>query len=144
MDQNKHPGDLDYVAINGVSFTHKEMFSVIDDFYHRIQIDEKLKIPFQSVHDWPEHIERLTHFWWCKFGGQPYLFTYYNPVEKHFFAGFNEELLARWLNLFHATMADHLADEQMNLWKRISQSMGEALNYKNNYYKAEYEKNKKD
>src|SRR5690606_3202739 len=113
----KKPSPDESITINGVLFTHENIFNVVDDFYTRIQKDELLSVPFQSVHDWPEHIERLTHFWWIRFGGRIYLFSDYNPVLKHFFAGFNEELLARWLMLFHDTFKEHLNEEQQTLWK---------------------------
>lgn len=127
------------VEVNGVTFSHADLFAVVDDFYTRIQHDPILKVPFQSVADWPEHIERLTHFWWVRFGGKPYLLNHYNPVAKHFFAGFNRELLARWLSIFHATLADHLTPEQVQLWKVISERMGQALAMKNEMFKEAYE-----
>lgn len=128
------------VEVNGVIFTHEDLFKVVDDFYTRIQQDPILQVPFRSVGDWPEHIQRLTHFWWIKFGGDPYLFGYYNPVAKHFFAGFNQDLLTRWLALFHATLDTHLKPEQSALWKLISERMGQALSVKNEMFKREYEK----
>lgn len=127
------------VSINGVSYSHQDIFVVIDDFYTRIQADAVLQVPFQSVHDWPEHIERLTHFWWIRFGGEPYLFGYYNPVAKHFFAGFNRELLARWLGIFHETLKTHLTEEQTRLWTLVSERMGEALAIKNDYFAQEHQ-----
>jgi len=80
---------------------------------------------FQLIVMWNEHTQRLTHFWWLRFGGKPYLLNYYNPVAKHFFAGFNRELLARWLSIFHETLEAHLTSEQVTLWKLISERMGE-------------------
>lgn len=127
------------IVVGGISFTHQDLLSVIDDFYTRIQNDPVLKIPFQSVSDWPEHIRRLTHFWWIRFGGKPYMFSEYNPVTKHFFAGFNADLLKRWLSIFHQTLEDHLTKEQAHIWKMISERMGEALSLKNDFFKSEYE-----
>src|SRR5437868_5191673 len=95
------------VHVKGVLFSHKDLFNVVDDFYTRIQLDPVLQVPFKSVVDWPEHISRLTHFWWVQFGGKPYLFNHYNPVAKHFFAGFNQELLERWLGIFNETLQAH-------------------------------------
>jgi hemoglobin len=96
-------------------------------------------VPFKSVGDWPEHIQRLTHFWWVRFGGRPYLFNYYNPVAKHFFAGFNRELLTRWLFIFHETLQAHLTPKQATLWKVISERMGEALFIKNELFKMDHQ-----
>ncbi len=127
------------VKLNGIEFTHDDIFRVVDNFYDRIQQDPALQVPFKSVEDWPEHIRNLTHFWWTRFGGQPYLFNFYNPVEKHFFAGFNQELLTRWLFLFSETLQTQLKPEQAALWTLISERMGEGLSIKNELYKKEYE-----
>lgn len=137
---DSRPNNSDFVVINNVTYSHEDMFKVIDTFYTRIQNDELLKVPFQSIHDWPDHIDRLTHFWWIKFGGKPYLIPYYNPVQKHFFAGFNEVLLDRWLKLFHQTLNESLRPEQAELWTAISSRMGHALSLKNEMFREHYEK----
>lgn len=141
MSDKKHPQPTDSLNVNGVTFAHADIFSVVDDFYTRIQKDPLLKVPFSSVHDWPEHIEKLTHFWWLRFGGRAYLFSEYNPVLKHFFAGFNDELLKRWLELFHETLKEHLNEDQCALWKNISERMGHALSQRNESLKAHYADN---
>ncbi len=133
------PKESDVITVNGIPFEHGKMFKVVDEFYTLIQSDSLLKVPFASVHDWPDHIERLTHFWWIRFGGKPYLpFVSYNPVEKHFFAGFNQEFLERWLLLFHQTIDKHLNQDQAELWKLISKRMGHALSMKNDFYSQAY------
>ncbi|MFZ3229950.1 MAG: group III truncated hemoglobin [Pseudobdellovibrio sp.] len=133
------PKAEEQIIVNGVAFKHGDMNKVVDDFYFRIQNDPALKIPFQSVHDWPEHIQRLTHFWWIRFGGKPYLFSEYNPVAKHFFAGFNDQLLKKWLALFHETLKANMQKEQVELWTRISTRIGESLTIKNEMYRHDYE-----
>lgn len=124
---------------SGCLLYHTEVFQVVDDFYHQVQGDELLSVPFQSVHDWPEHIERLTHFWWVRLGGDRYLEVSYNPVMKHYQAGFNREYLVRWLELFHGTIDRYLGKPQAELWKLISAQMGEGLSLRNEYYKKEIE-----
>lgn len=138
MSKVQTPLDSDSVALNGVIFTHKDIFSVVDDFYTRIQKDPQLQIPFGSVHDWPEHIQRLTHFWWTRFGGTPYLDTQYNPPAKHYFAGFNEELLKQWLKLFGETLKDHLSAAQIEIWQLVTERMGQGLSAKNDYLVRTY------
>lgn len=139
MSTKARPKGRDTISINGVSYTHDDIFQVVDDFYTRVQKDPLLQVPFRSVHDWPDHIERLTHFWWIRLGGDPYLFSYYNPVQKHFFAGFNEEFLARWLGLFHETLKTHLKEDQVALWGSVANNMGKALSIKNEMYRRWYE-----
>lgn len=142
MKKEIFPQETDIVELSGVQFSHKDIFNVVDDFYTRIQNDPILHVPFKSVVDWPEHIQRLTHFWWIKFGGKPYLFSHYNPVVKHFFAGFNRELLVRWLSIFHQTLETHLQPGQIAIWKLISERMGEGLSIKNELFKQHYESRK--
>ncbi len=127
------------VKPNGITFTLKDITTVVDDFYGRVQRDPALSVPFQSVHDWPEHIRRLSHFWWIRLGGKPYMFSDYNPVPKHYFAGFNEELLKRWLELFHATLQQHLNSEQIALWKELSEQMGQGLSLRNEMFRKHHE-----
>lgn len=131
-DKQPHPDTS--LAIQSVTFRHQDIANVVDDFYNRIQLDPLLKVAFQSVHDWPEHIQRLTHFWWIRFGGEPYMRAQYNPVLKHFFAGFNEELLARWLGIFAVTLQENLNKEQADLWTQISERMGQMLLIRNNLF----------
>lgn len=123
------------VNVSGVVFAHKDIHRVVDDFYHRIQCDSVLQVPFRTVEDWPEHIQKLTHFWWIRFGGEPYLLYNYNPVAKHFLAGFNREFLTRWLFIFYETLQKHLTPEQATLWKSMSGRMGEALFMRNELLK---------
>lgn len=125
------PLKTDKIMANGIVFTYQDIYTVIDDFYSKVQNDSLLKEPFSSVHDWPEHILRLTQFWWIRFGGKPYMFSEYNPVLKHFHAGFNAERLERWLELFHETLKTKLTEEQAKLWMFISEKMGQGLYIRN-------------
>lgn len=139
MTEGKKPDGEEIIFVNGVSFAFEDVFRVVDDFYGRIQRDPVLSVPFQSVHDWPHHVERLTQFWWLRFGGRPYMFSEYNPVAKHFHAGFNEAFLNRWLSLFHTTIRDHLNNEQIEFWTLLSTRMGQGLTIRNEYYRREHE-----
>jgi len=125
------PKPTDFVVLNDIQFTHADIFNVVDLFYKQVAQDSMLKVPFASVKNWPEHIERLTHFWWARFGGQPYLDVSYNPIQKHFEAGFNKDFLDHWLGLFHTTLQQCLAADQCDLWKNISIRMGESLHFRN-------------
>lgn len=139
MSEEIFPLDTDTVQVNGVIFTYADIHSVVKDFYTQIQFDPQLEVPFRSVHDWPEHIKRLTHFWWIRFGGRPYLMANYDPVTKHFFAGFNNELLVRWLSFFHATIKKNLSERQYALWAMVSERMGQGLSARNEILRREHE-----
>jgi hemoglobin len=139
MNEQKNPYEDSSTTANGIEFSHKDIYKVVDQFYTRVQEDPLLKVPFSSVHDWPDHIKRLTHFWWLRFGGPPYLFNNYNPVLKHFFAGFNRTFLERWLFLFHDTIKINLNEKQADLWTLLSERMGEGLSIRNDMFKRDYE-----
>lgn len=126
-------------VLGGIEFTHGQVHGVVDDFYTRIQSDPVLSVPFRSVHDWPEHIARLTHFWWTRFGGDSYMDVTYDPVTKHFAAGFNKEFLDRWLSLFHATFESHLNPRQIEFWTLLSTQMGMGLHNRNEFYRRQQE-----
>lgn len=132
--------DSSTVQVNDVVFSHKDISTVVNAFYQKVEHDPILKVPFQSVHDWPDHIKRLAHFWWIRFGGKPYMFSHYNPVTKHYFAGFNQTFLKHWLKLFHQTLNEKLSPQQAMTWKTISEHMGKGLSARNEYFKKEYER----
>lgn len=136
------PQKTDSITVANVVLTHGDIETVVRSFYADVAADPLLSVPFQSVQDWPHHIERLTHFWWIRFGGTPYIDTMYNPVEKHFHAGFNQEFLARWTELFQATTHRSLKQDQAELWNTVVNRMGHALSMKNEMYKEHYEHNK--
>lgn len=115
------------LIVRGVTYSWSDINKVVQSFYRQVQLDSMLKIPFQSVDDWPHHIERLTHFWWIRFGGQPYMDVRYDPVTKHFETGFNEHFLERWLELFKETLKSELTNEQADLWYDFAKNIGVAL-----------------
>lgn len=132
------PDAKEFIVLNGVTFTHGDVHAVVDGFYTAVAIDPMLKVPFHSVKDWPHHIERMTHFWWIRLGGDPYMEGMYSPVSKHFAAGFNAEFLKRWLTLFQETQEKILRPEQVKIWIFIAHRIGEGLTIKNEYYRNQH------
>lgn len=137
MSGRPYPKASDVISVNGIEFSHGDLLRQVDLFYTRIQEDHILSVPFQSVHDWPEHIQRLTHFWWIRLGGEAYMFAEYNPVPKHFYAGFNSDLLDRWLVLFKQTLGETLTEAQAHLWGTIASRIGEVLTYRHEQFKIQ-------
>lgn len=123
------------LEVSSVTFSHGDIEKVVERFYAKVAVDPVLGVPFASVKDWPHHIERLTHFWWVKFGGEPYIDTMYDPVTKHFEAGFNQTFLERWLTMFRETAQETLTPEQSEIWCKVTERMGHALTMKNEMYK---------
>lgn len=133
------PTEDSIVVVNKVTFTWINLFTVVDAFYKKVAINRHLRGPFNVVEDWPEHIERLTHFWWIRFGGKPYMDTSYNPIQKHFETGFSEELLEVWTNLFQETVSSILVQEQTDIWMMFVKGIGKALNYNNELMKLHHQ-----
>ncbi len=131
---NKFPNNNDVIKIKEYEFPFAQVSAVVFQFYQMVTIDELLKQPFSSVEDWPHHIENLTHFWWCRLGGYPYMQTTYNPVEKHFQAGFNQVFLKRWLELFREVLQNNLSLEQAEIWASLAERMGTALSVNHENY----------
>lgn len=132
------PHPHDQLELRSVVFTFEDIYSVVDAFYREVANDEILSVPFSSVKDWPHHIENLTHFWWTRFGGRAYLMTSYDPVGKHYEAGFNEEFLRHWLALFKKTLDKKLTPTQALLWESMTIGMGSALSRNNEIMKQRY------
>lgn len=135
MQDKQRPDFSEVIEFDSLTYTFQDVRAVVDEFYKRVQNDPLLRVPFSSVHDWPHHIERLTHFWWTLFGGKPYMQTSYSPAEKHFMAGFNDAFLSRWLNLFQSTVNDLLTENKAQAWLELATRMGVALKSKNEFLK---------
>lgn len=129
---NPQPGA---VELGDISLSWHEVYSVVDSFYSKVALDDKLSVPFASVDDWPHHVNRLTHFWWVRLGGKPYLQLTYNPVLRHYESGFTLSLLERWLGLFRETVYSKLEAEKAEAWLSLAQKMGAFLNQQNEVLK---------
>jgi hemoglobin len=125
------PASSDQLLLKGIVFTHGDISRAVEEFYRRVPMDEALQIPFLAVESWPCHIERLTHFWWTRFGGTPYRADQYDPVGGHFATGFNRALLSRWLTLFQEVLESRLRPEQAELWCIVAERMGNSLAFQN-------------
>ena len=101
--------------------------AVINDFYDQIQVHPTLAEPFSSVHDWPTHKEKISDFWWVVLGGIPKASHKYDPVGKHFAAGFNASLLSDWKSLFKIVLQDHLNPELSEKWYSRVEMIGDNL-----------------
>ena len=101
--------------------------TVVDEFYNKIQTHPTLAAPFSSVHDWPAHKEKIGDFWWVVLGGKPQASYKYDPVGKHFMAGFNASLLEDWKQLFRETLVLNLDQRLADMWFSRVQMIGENL-----------------
>lgn len=107
---------------------------VVDRFYSSIQTHPTLATPFARVQEWPKHKERLTYFWWVVLGGARTRQEQYEPIPKHFAAGFSPELLADWLVLFKATVEELVPGELAGEWLALARKIGSGLVTANEAY----------
>ncbi|MCO6441848.1 MAG: group III truncated hemoglobin [Nitrococcus mobilis] len=106
---------------------HETVCRVVDDFYGRVQSHPTLAEPFKRVKDWPEHIARLSHFWWITMGGERYRNDQYHVIAKHMPIGVTDALVDDWLALFHTTLEDHLTPEQTEFWYGYAEQLGQSI-----------------
>lgn len=107
---------------------------VVDRFYSSIQTHATLATPFARVREWPRHKDRLTYFWWVVLGGARTRQEQYEPIPKHFAAGFSPELLADWLALFAATVEEFVPAELAGEWLELARKIGAGLVTANEAY----------
>lgn len=97
---------------------------VVDDFYNQIQKHPTLSKPFSIVSHWKEHKEKIAEFWWVVLGGIPDNSYKYTPVNKHFSAGFTQELLKDWKALFFEVLSQHLPLDLAKAWQSRVELIG--------------------
>lgn len=136
MPNTNIPEKEEYIIVQSIKFTFGDINTVVNEFYAKVAIDNHLHGPFSVVDDWPHHIDRLTHFWWIRFGGRPYMDVQYDPIQKHFETGFNLGLLEIWLDIFKETLDELLTSSQSELWYDFATRIGEALNRNNEIMKS--------
>ena len=100
---------------------------VVDDFYNRARNHPSLAQPFSVVHNWEDHKAKIAQFWWVVLGGIPKASYKYDPVGKHFAAGFNASLLSDWKLLFKTVLQDHLNPELSDQWYSRVEMIGDNL-----------------
>ena len=112
--------------------TEPDLARLVDSFYARIRQDAELGPLFnQAIHDWPEHLGKLTAFWssvMLTTGGYKG-----SPMAAHMrHAGAIEpEMFDRWLALWgetaRAELAPAAADAVIAKAERIAESLKLAL-----------------
>src|SRR6201996_7682773 len=118
--------------MNGVAtVTEPELGELVKRFYAKVRADGMLGPVFNpAVSDWPEHLEKLTHFWSSimltsgKYHG--------NPMAAHYkhLAAIKPEMFTRWLALWGETTAEvvpQAAPALQDKAARIAESLKLAL-----------------
>jgi hemoglobin len=91
--------------------TEDQLTTLVDRFYAKVREDEVLGPVFNgAVHDWPEHLEKLSAFWSSvmlttgRYKG--------NPMAAHVKqkSAIEPPMFGRWLELWRETAAEVLDD----------------------------------
>lgn len=110
------------------SITEESLRELVSLFYGRVRQDPDLGPIFNdAVHDWSEHLEKLTDFWSMvalgtrRFKG--------NPMLKHLAhqARINPGHFARWLALWNEAAAEIMAPDDAALLQAKAARIGESL-----------------
>jgi hemoglobin len=122
----------DVAPMNDIkALTEKELALLVDRFYAKVRADDMLGPVFNpAVSDWPEHLEKLTHFWSSimltsgKYHG--------NPMAAHYkhLSEITPEMFTRWLALWGETTEEvvpHAAAALQDRAARIAESLKLAL-----------------
>jgi hemoglobin len=111
--------------------TEGELGQLVDRFYAKVRADGMLGPVFNpAVGDWPEHLEKLSHFWSSimltsgKYHG--------NPMAAHYkhLSRITPEMFTRWLALWGETTTEvvpHAAPALQDKAARIAESLKLAL-----------------
>jgi hemoglobin len=108
---------------------------LVTQFYARVRKDEVLGPVFNdAVHDWPEHLEKLTDFWSSvmlttgRYKGRPM------PAHMKHQARITPAMFARWLELWAQTTREVMPPDAALVLQakahRIAESLQLALFYK--------------
>ena len=101
-------------------------------FYGKIQNNHEIGRFFnETIHDWEDHMEKLTDFWENNlFGARKYTG---NPVKVHvevdqkFNHAINQNVFGLWINLWFATLEELFEGENVEILKRRARKMGTVL-----------------
>ena len=110
---------------------------LVDAFYARVRADAELGPIFNAaVHDWPEHLEKLTYFWSSvmlstgRYKGQPV------PAHVKHKDQITPALFERWLGLWKQTTEEMMepgaASALQSKAARIAESLQLAMFFKLN------------
>jgi len=117
------------VMVSGTLFERLGGRTVIErlvtSFYEHAQRDPVLGPVFAAqVHDWPSHIQTVSHFWSTQTGGPP---LYRGGMGKHIRLGLQPEHFQRWLALWEENAIREVGPESAAELKAIGQIFAQRL-----------------
>lgn len=120
------------------AITEEALGIVVERFYARVRVDPLLGPIFEgAVHDWPEHLARLTNFWSSvmltsgRYKGRPL------PAHLKHADLITAEAFERWLGLWKMVTDEVLAPDAAAAIQAKAARIAESLSLGVRYAKAE-------
>ena len=106
----------------------KNINKIVKLFYAKVRKHKDLAPIFNNaIHDWPEHLDKLTLFWKDRMLGTRE-FVGHPPKAHLALPPFDTNLFEEWLRLFHETADEIYVPEIAELYKEKSRNI--AVNLK--------------
>lgn len=124
MEQQKH--DIQTLA---------DIKNLVDTFYGKVRLDALIGPIFdERIQDrWPQHLEKMYTFWQTilleehTYNGAPFPPHAQLPIEKEHFD--------KWLQIFHATLAELFEGKIADEAKWRANKMAQMFQYKLQYFR---------
>ena len=97
---------------------------VIHKFYEKLRLHPELKTFFIHIKDFEAHETHVADFWWVAMGGRIGDHRPFDMVGRHLPLGLSEASIAQWLDLFHATLLEHLPPALAGQWFQMALGIG--------------------
>ena len=107
--------------------TREQVAQVVDAFYAKLRMDPELQHFFAHIPDFTAHQAHIADFWWIAMGGRVAEHQPFDMIGRHLPLGLSEDHIARWLELFHATLLELLPQELAEKWFQMAQGIGKNL-----------------
>ena len=107
--------------------TREQVAHVVDAFYAKLRMDPELQHFFAHIPDFTAHQAHIADFWWIAMGGQVAEHQPFDMIGRHLPLRLSEDHIARWLELFHATLLELLPQELAEQWFQMARGIGKNL-----------------
>ena len=114
--------------MSGQGISEADLALLVDRFYARVRQDGLIGPLFNAaIHDWPEHLEKLSAFWSSvmltsgRYKGSPM------AAHMHHAGQIRPEMFARWLELWRETARDTLAPDAAEAVSAKAERIAESL-----------------
>ena len=109
-----------------------DVFTLVSTFYAKVKENKEIGHFFtQTIHNWPEHLEKLTDFWETnlfmvsKFRGNP--MKAHKEVDEKFAHSIEQKHFGEWLNMWFSTVDELFEGDRANIAKNRARNMAHNL-----------------